>query len=163
MNQPKTERFELLLRPNIAAEAALLAELEALKGIYGGKTKLLRECLRRGLVALSAGVDACPEQATEDEILNALASEFRSGEYSYRIGKLFLDARAELKAAATRIPASAPTPAAVAAVSQHVDERPPAAVQPPAPVQEAASQPPARRDWSRFRGVAGSSSDEESK
>jgi len=97
----KIERFELRLRPNIAAESALLDALEEKDGIYGGKTELLRECLRRGFIALGEVVDAQPDTASEEAVLNALAARFHGGEYSYRVGKLFLDARAAVGAEAS--------------------------------------------------------------
>lgn len=170
----KTERFELRLRPNIPAEAKLLAELDALDGVYGGKTELLRECLRRGFTALNAAVEAQPSEATEEEILDHLASIFPSGEYSYRIGKLFVDARAMLKA--EKVPdepaakAQAPVLAepslpqensahAEEAHSVHVSQdatATPQKSQAEGPVVEDVGETKPPVNWSRFRGLAGS-------
>lgn len=166
----KTERFELRLRPNIPAEAALLSELEAQNGVYGGKTELLRECLRRGFTALGAAVDALPQHATEEEILDALASQFQAGEYSYRIGKLFLDARALVAEQAKNSPM--PSSRSGSAAAKPVDTPAPrpeahesaaltdlaSSVQ-PAPENQPAVAPSAARpaaDWARLRGIAGS-------
>ena len=88
----KIERFELRLRPHLAAEAALLDSLEAREDVYGGKTELLRECVRRGYLALLETRAKLPTDASEDDILKAFAAEFSASGYSYRIGKLFLDA-----------------------------------------------------------------------
>lgn len=169
----KTERFELRLRPNIPAEADLLAELDALDGVYGGKTELLRECLRRGFTALNAAVETQPAAATEEEVLDHLASVFPSGEYSYRIGKLFVDARAvlrdgkgaDLPVHKTQAPAQ-PVESSLAYSDPAQEEQVPqenqgggALADPPGPGnpvgdREAESRP--RPNWARFRGLAGS-------
>jgi len=163
----KTERFELRLRPNIAAEAALLSELEAQDGVYGGKTELLRECLRRGFTALGAAVDSLPADATEEDILNALASTFAAGGYSYRIGKLFLDARAAISQGAATgsatpqslVEAKAKGEAAQAPVA------PPMAPAEPVQAPQEPTPPKARpaMDWSKLRHIAGSGDAESEK
>ncbi|WP_323025710.1 hypothetical protein [Castellaniella sp.] len=158
-NDHKTERFELLLRPNIPAEAALLDELESLKGVYGGKTGLLRECLRRGFAALSAAADACHEQASEEEILNAFSAKFSAGEYSYRIGKLFLDARAEMKANPARGAAAGEGRVPVPVVPEASPPTPEPQPDAPQETQQQAQKRPVA-DWSRFRNVAGRSGQE---
>ena len=102
----KIERFELRLRPNITVEAALIDQLDRQDGIYGGKTQLLRECLRRGFVALGDAVAAQPATASEEAVLNALASKFQASEYSYRVGKLFLDAKGAVEEGSPSAPVS---------------------------------------------------------
>ncbi|CAM3663180.1 hypothetical protein BOFL111202_17615 [Bordetella flabilis] len=181
----KKERFEIRLRANIAAEADLLAELEARDGVYGGKTELLRECLRRGFVALRTAVDKQPADATEESILDALASTFPTGEYSYRIGKLYLDAREAVTHGTpmepsasdvtrdnrddqTRSPESAFPASELAEASSPAGPVPqpeaPVSADSPGPVQ--ASEPsdnpkprPPAVDWGRLRGIAGREDD----
>lgn len=164
----KTERFELRLRANIPAEAALLAELDAQNGVYGGKTELLRECLRRGFTALGAAVDAQPAQATEKDILDALASQFPTGAYSYRIGKLFIDAKAAVAKAVENpvplrgepvvdAPGSSPVAPVALAAPDPVPVSPSSAQQTSQeshPEEPRAARPAA--DWARLRRIAGS-------
>lgn len=167
----KTERFELRLRPNIPAEAELLAELDALDGVYGGKTELLRECLRRGFTALNAAVEAQPSGATEEEVLDHLASVFPSGEYSYRIGKLFVDARAAIKnekaaddpVGKVHPPVSVNSSTTESNSKTQEEQEAPASESASAPTQrdedpeaEGTGEIKQRPNWSRFRGLAGS-------
>lgn len=164
----KTERFELRLRPNIPAEIGLLNELEQRDGVYGAKTELLRECLRRGFTALGAAVDSHPEGASEEVILASLASSFHSGEYSYRIGKLFLDAREDIVKEAE--PGNT-QPASTTEVEGNAER-----LTPPTQTQSQPTAEPTLKDesasevadspvksqtnWNRFRRVAGSGDDE---
>lgn len=169
----KTERFELRLRPNIPAEAKLLTELDALDGVYGGKTELLRECLRRGFTSLNAAVEAQLPEATEEEVLGHLASVFPSGEYSYRIGKLFLDARDTLRAEkeldepgskvnATVQPLQAQESSASVEVASSVQAGEGATSTPQESLAEGqatgdvAGEAKPAVNWKRFRGLAGS-------
>lgn len=146
----KIERFELRLRPNIAAESALLASLEAKDGVYGGKTELLRECVRRGYLALLEMRSKLPQDAPEDDILKAFAAEFSASGYSYRIGKLFLDAIdavSNVSVQSDEMLGEAAVPGSRAMAAAAAQENAPATLQ--APATSAAEASPALQTLAR--------------
>lgn len=89
----KPERLEVRLRPNNSAEKELIEALDAQDGNHGGKSDLMRECLRIGYATLKNRMKNLSGQGDEIAALDALAQAFSSGEYGYRIVKTYLNAK----------------------------------------------------------------------
>lgn len=153
-----TERFDVRLRVKDPAERELIDALEG-SAVYGGKNELMRECLRRGFLLLKQTMEHIP---SDDEVraLDALAQAFVSGDYSYRLVKVFLAARSRVAGnQETRGVQGGPSPAVV-------QEQAPEPVQTPVahlsavPVEQESSPVltdggDRRVDWRRMRGIAG--------
>jgi len=144
------ERLEVRLRPTHPAEKELIEALETQSGLYGSKTELMRDCLRRGYIALQRQVENLSEAGSEVAALDALAQTFASGQYGYRVIKTYLEAKATGNSSVPQASAAPPAP--------------PATVEPlavplaPQTTDEGtgdASGPKSGPNWSRFRGVAG--------
>lgn len=173
----KLERLEVRLRPGIKAEKEVIDALEAPGAAYGKKNELMRECLRRGYNALRKKAQSLVDDGSDEiTILDALAQTFSCGDY--RVMKTYLDASANVHvsgvlASDVLIPSSSKvvTTASLqdiatetlAVVAREVLLEGKAL---PSPIEEAtaevkatevsADRVPARPDWSRMRGLAGS-------
>jgi hypothetical protein len=168
----KLERLEVRLRPKNPIEQELIEFLKAQDGIYGGKNELMRECLRRGYTALKQKVERLPGTGDEVSMLDALAQTFASGEYGYRVVKIYLDARNQAKAGSNVQPSDGAVTASVATNLVQTATEPPeppsgVPMSPPAHSPEQPDAPafaggagegaPKRKvDWTRMRGLAGS-------
>ncbi len=153
-----TERFDVRLRVKDPAERELIDALEG-AAVYGGKNELMRECLRRGFLLLKQTMEHIPG---DDEVraLDALAQAFVSGDYSYRLVKVFLAARNRVAGdQEARGVQGGPSPAVVQEQTPEPVQTPVAL--PAVPVGQESSPVVAadggerRVDWRRMRGIAG--------
>lgn len=149
------ELIELGLRPAVAAEQALIEALKAEGGpeLRGGITELLKACIRRGYAVLT-------EHAASGDADVAAHGDFESaGGYRFKLLDVYLQAtadrprsqepRQERSEEVRTSMASAEQPSAAAAPLVTVE----------APLLKADPEPepaaPRRRDWTRFKGIAG--------
>jgi len=122
-----TGRFPVPLRSSAPAEADLLKELEALKGVYGGINERLREWLLRGLKELEQRTQRAPSASGDAaSALVAVATELNN---SVAVSQHFL----AMYALARETVATAPKP-------RTAQVRPVANPQPPAPPSQATSE-----------------------
>lgn len=153
-------RFPVPLRSTAPAEAAMLAELESLKGTYGAINERMREWLLRGLKELEQRTQQAP--STADDAASALAAVAHELNNSVAISQHFLSVYAQARDAAT--PAAKPRPMPV----QQLPAPPKAApvvTAPPPPAQDAepaaeaseaavAAERP-RHSWAHLGGLVG--------
>lgn len=174
-------RVDVRLQQKNPAEQELIAALDAKDGLYGGKNELMRECLLRGYMILKQKVDGLVLPAGEAAIRDALAGTFSSNEFIYRVIQAYLDTKmvrdvsedhpcagaAPVKDEQSSITQSPPVPTAI--IPPTVEQVTSAPAPEPAPVRIAEPEPepePERKDdgggrrldWSKMRGIAGSSS-----
>lgn len=88
-------RHEVRLHPGTPAENELIKILEQQGDVYGAKTKLMREWIVRGYIALTQKMQSISKEGDELATLDLLAQALIGGDY--QVIKTYLEARKKLE------------------------------------------------------------------
>ena len=177
-------RHEVRLHPGTPAENELIKILEQQGDVYGAKTKLMREWIVRGFIALTQKMQAISKEGNELAALDLLAQALIGGDY--QVVKTYLEARKKLEQEASESKADKNEELSSATSDQVLTIEPPVALEPNSSVSSSLIQveathttetesmnspihdvaenrdseevrPKAAVDWSKLRALAGTS------